>query len=108
AIDQYERTLAAAQPKLRPIRDNALSGVFIPPDRWSGRMNPNIDDTQPVAIRFFQGVGRDGDGDGQASRHQDADLLYSIAAEILRFGSAEEDASIGLWEYYQNTRAVQR
>lgn len=108
AIDQYERTLTRAHPKTRRIREDAVSGIYIPAEAWSGRMNPDENDTSPVSIRFFGGIGKDGSGDRIADRNDDVDLLYSVAAEILRYGSVRDDFAIGLWEYYQNTRAVQR
>ncbi|MCD9023905.1 M23 family metallopeptidase [Cohnella sp. NL03-T5] len=108
AIDQYERTLSHAHPKSRPIRKDALTGIFITDTVWSGALNPEKSDTDPASIRFFHGVGRDGSGDGIADRGKDEDLLYSVAAQALQHGSTEEDFSIGLWEYYHNTRAVQR
>lgn len=108
AIDQYERTLSHAHPKTRPLRKNAISGVYIPDTVWSGGLNPEKNDTLPASIRFFHGIGKDGSGDGIADRSQDEDLLYSIATEALKQGSNEENFSIGLWEYYHNTRAVQR
>ncbi|MBB6672528.1 M23 family metallopeptidase [Cohnella nanjingensis] len=108
AIDQYERTLSRAHPKTRPLRENAVSGVYIPPEQWAGPLNPDADDTHPLSIRVFQGIGRDGSGDGKADRTNDADLLYAVARRVLTQGSSREDFSIGVWEYYQNTRAVQR
>ncbi len=108
AIDQYERTLSAAHPRTRPINKDALTGIFISEQDWIGVLNPDRNDSSPASIRFFHGIGKDGSGDGIANRNTDEDLLYSIAAEALKQGSAEEDFSIGLWEYYHNTRAVQR
>ena len=108
AIDQYERTMSRAHPKTRPIRENAVTGVYVPEERWSGDLNPTEEDTNPVSIRFFRGIGRDGSGDKIADRGKDEDLLYSVTVQALQYGSAEDDFSIGLWEYYHNTRAVQR
>jgi len=108
AIDQYEKTMSRVHPKTRPIRNDAVSGVFIPEKRWSGELNPTEEDTNPVSIRFFRGIGRDGSGDKIADRGKDEDLLYSVAAQAMQYGSAEDDFGIGLWEYYHNTRAVQR
>ncbi len=108
AIDQYERSLSRAHPKTRPIQKDALTGVYVADTRWSGELNPEKSDKNPVSIRFFHGIGRDGSGDGIADRNKDGDLLYSVAAQALQHGSTEEDFSIGLWEYYHNTRAVQR
>lgn len=108
AIDQYERTLTRAHPKTRPVREGAVTGVFVPASEWSGKLNPDENDSEPASIRFFRGIGKDGSGDRVASRTDDVDLLYSVAAEALKYGSVKEDFSIGLWEYYHNTRAVQR
>lgn len=108
AIDQYEHTLSLAHPKSRPVRQGALTGIFISAEIWSGPLNPDKNETSPASIQFFHGVGKDGSGDGVADINNDEDLLYSVASQVLQQGSADEDFSIGLWEYYQNTRAVLR
>lgn len=108
AIDQYETTLARAHPTTRPLRKEAITGVYIPADRWSGELNPEQNDTHPVSIQFFHGIGKDGSGDGLADRNKDEDLLYTVASKVVRYGSSMDDFPIGLWEYYHNTRAVQR
>ncbi|RKP56308.1 M23 family metallopeptidase [Cohnella endophytica] len=108
AIDQYERTMSRAHPKTRPISENAVSGVYVTESDWSGDLNPETNDSNPSSIRFFRGIGRDGSGDGVADRRKDEDALFSVAAQVAKQGSAEDDLAIGLWEYYHNTRAVQR
>ncbi|WP_337914077.1 M23 family metallopeptidase [Cohnella zeiphila] len=108
ALDRYESTLTRAHPKTRPLREGAAVGVFIDEKRWAGPLNPDPSDSNPVSIRVFRGIGQDGDGDGKADRGNDIDLLYSLASEVRRFGTFSDDFAIGLWEYYQNTRAVQR
>jgi murein DD-endopeptidase MepM/ murein hydrolase activator NlpD len=108
AIDQYERTLSRAHPKTRPVRKDAIAGIYVVDKDWSGILNPETNDTDPASIKFFHGIGRDGSGDGVADRGRDEDLLYSVIARVLQHGRTEEDFSIGLWEYYHNTRAVQR
>jgi murein DD-endopeptidase MepM/ murein hydrolase activator NlpD len=108
AIDQYERTLSQAHPKTRPLRKSAVTGVYIAESAWAGELNPSPEDTNPVSIRFFHGIGQDGSGDRRADRDKDEDLLYSVTAQALKKGSALDDFGIGLWEYYHNTRAVQR
>ncbi|MFF2094246.1 M23 family metallopeptidase [Paenibacillus sp. NPDC058174] len=108
AIDQYERTLSKAKPKLRPQLGD-VSGVFIEEEQWAGPLNPDISDMSPASIQWFNGVGRDGDGDGIADRYNDLDLLYSVTSRLLQHGgSTEDDFAIGLWDYYRNSRAVQR
>lgn len=108
ALERYERTLSRAHPKSRPLPPNALVGVFVGPERWSGPLNPDPEDKSPVSIRAFGGIGRDGSGDGVADRNDDLDRLYSVAHQVRRKGTSPDDFAIGLWEYYQNTRAVQR
>ncbi|MCC3377062.1 M23 family metallopeptidase [Cohnella sp. REN36] len=108
AIDQYERTMSRAHPRTRPLREGAVSGVYIPPERWAGPLNPDENDKQPLSIRVFQGIGQDGSGDGRADRTNDADLLYAVARRVMVQGSTRDDFAIGVWEYYHNTRAVQR
>ncbi|KOP66550.1 peptidase M23 [Bacillus sp. FJAT-18019] len=107
AIDQYERTLTRVHPKDRKHPERML-GIFIPQARWAGPLNPNQEDTDPTSINVFSGIGLDGDGDGKADSNNDTDLLYTVATRLAPYGHAADDFSIGLWSYYQNTRAVQR
>lgn len=107
AIDQYERTLSLARPKLRPLR-SGLIAISISEYAWTGFLNPDHQDTNATTIRFFAGLGRDGDGDGKADRASDADVLYSMATYLLKFGTSPADFNIGIWEYYQNDRSVRR
>lgn len=107
AIDQYERTLSKALPKFRP-KQGEITGIFVDPVRWSGTFNPDHSDTNPASIQWFNGVGRDGDGDGKAEPTNDTDLLYSIAVAISKQGVSDEELAIGVWDYYRNSRSVQR
>lgn len=107
AVDQYERTLSAAKPKQRP-KLGSWAGVYVSEENWAGELNPDKSETSPQSIRLFGGLGRDGDGDGKAERSNDADLLYSVASALARYGSSHEDFAIGLWEYYHNIRSVER
>jgi murein DD-endopeptidase MepM/ murein hydrolase activator NlpD len=106
AIDQYERTLA------KKSKDTAasakLTGIVFPPPVWSGPLNPDQEDTSPWSISFFGGFGRDGSGDGRADPGNDADVLYSIAHHLLRYGNSSSDFSIAIWDFYHNGRASQR
>ncbi|REK59522.1 MAG: peptidase M23 [Thermobacillus sp.] len=107
AIDQYERTLTKARPKSRP-KPAGLIAIYVPPERWAGELNPDENETNPAVIRHFGGIGLDGNGDGRADRTDDEDILWTVAQQLLKSGTAEDDFAIGLWEYYHNTRAVQR
>ncbi|TBL73987.1 M23 family metallopeptidase [Paenibacillus thalictri] len=105
AIDQYERTIGLA--KKRPIGGKNVS-IYFSELQWCGMMNPDHADQNVTSISLFNGLGRDGSGDGLADRNNDEDILYSMASLLLKNGSVNEDLRIGLWNYYQNTRSVQR
>lgn len=107
AVDQYERTISKARPKARPQLGQTV-GIFIDPERWAGELNPDNEDNLPVSIKWFGGIGRDGDGDGFADRSSDIDLLYSLIQFSAAHGTSDEHFPIGLWDYYHNSRAVQR
>lgn len=107
AVDQYERTISKAKPKARPQLGQTV-GVFIDQERWAGALNPDSDDIFPLSIQWFNGIGRDGDGNGLAERSSDTDLLYSLVRHASAKGTSDIRFPIGLWEYYRNSRAVQR
>ncbi|GAB6988008.1 M23 family metallopeptidase [Paenibacillus pini] len=107
AIDQYERTMTKAHPKDRHHPER-VTGIYMNEPIWTGRFNPDPRDHEPKSISFFSGYGRDGSGDGQADPDNDMDVLYSMAAYLLRYGQSDDDFKIALWEYYHNSRAVQR
>lgn len=106
AIDQYERTMNFVQ-KNRPKKDGPIS-IYIPPSRWSGMLNPNQQDILLDSITFFGGIGQDGNADGKADQNDNEDVLYTVAQHILSYGTSPEDFRIALWEYYRNSRSVER
>lgn len=107
AVDQYDRTLQR-QKKKEEVTERELIAIHYSPLEWVGATNPDLEDTTPATIHFFGGAGLDGDGDGKAQLTNDADVLYTRAQYILRHGTDLDDIRIGLWEYYQNSRSVQR
>ncbi len=107
AFDAYERSLSKARPKARPLLGRTV-GVYIDKEKWAGPLNPDSEDSSPVSIQWFQGIGRDGDGNGMAERTSDFDLMYSLLRQISAYGISEDGMSIGAWHYYRNSRAVQR
>lgn len=108
AIDQYERTIAKKKSGTEAPVKSRLTGIQIPAPVWAGPLNPDQADMSPDSIRFFGGMGHDGSGDGLADPDNDADLLYSMARHLLKYGNSASDFSIGIWEYYHNGRAAQR
>ncbi len=106
AIDQYERTMKIRRKKQEQENVSRLTSVDIPSDRWAGAFNPDVEDTNPVSIQFFEGIGMDGDGDGIADRHNDLDALTTFIRYLSQYGFSHEDWQIGLWSYYQRDRSV--
>lgn len=106
AIDQYDRTMRQRNKDERVERDHIA--IHIPRSDWVGATNPDLEDNQIMSIRFFDGIGQDGDGDGKAELTNDIDVLYTRAQQLLQYGTGPDDLAIGLWELYQNARSVQR
>lgn len=107
AIDQYERSLSIANPKKRPPR-KGLIGIYFSETEWVGLANPDHEDTNPLSIGFFGGMGKDGSGDGLADRNNDLDALSTMASYLLANGAAEGDLKSALLKYYRNPRSVER
>lgn len=107
AIDQYERAMKVGKKQKNGEEPSTrLTAIDIPADRWSGPLNPDQEDTNPVSIRFFEGMGVDGDGDGKADRNNDMDVLTTLVQHLSAYGYARDDWRIGLWMYYQRGRAA--
>lgn len=104
AIDQYERSLRKSRKDLP--KAEGLIGIYFKPEVWSGALNPNPEDTSPVSISIFGGMGLDGNGDGIADRNNDEDVLYSMASYLEKYGYDQENLKIALWDYYQRDKTV--
>ncbi len=104
AIDQYERSIQAVR-KDTPKRDGMIAIQF-PGEKWAGFLNPDHGDDQITSIQFFNGMGKDGSGDGLADPHDDFDVLYTMAYYIAQHGFTNNDIRIALWEYYGQDKIV--
>jgi len=104
AIDQYERNLQSVRKDI-PKRDGIVAIQFSD-EYWSGALNPVRDDTRPETISYFGGMGLDGNNDGVASPKDDADIIFSMATFLSKFGTTDEDFKLALWEYYGSEQAV--
>jgi hypothetical protein len=100
AVDRYEQSMKK--------RGDAIPFGAMTERKWSGALNPLTDDTAPASIAWFGGLGRDGSGDGIADRTNETDQLYSWSLYLQRYGTNVEDFAVAVWDYYQNTRSVQR
>ncbi|HJV44367.1 MAG TPA: M23 family metallopeptidase [Bacillota bacterium] len=111
AMNQYEKNIAKFSTKPGKKQKDASTGrqllsIDIPSELWGGMLNPDQNERNVNIIQFFDGLGRDGNGDHQADRHNDMDVLFSIASYLGNYGYTEDDIRIGLWEYYHMDKAV--
>jgi murein DD-endopeptidase MepM/ murein hydrolase activator NlpD len=104
-IDQYERNLRFSRKDLPPVKDAGIS-IYFTDTVWCGIGNPNLNDEDSRTIQFFGGLGKDGDGDGKASRNSDQDLLYTMVHLIDKYGFDKEHFKISLWNYYHRDAAI--
>lgn len=98
AFDQYERNI-------QQNKDDNLIAISFPEEMWYGAGNVGQDE-DITTISFFNGLGRDGDGDGKASLRNSEDILYTAAHLLLENGITEDDMKISLWHYYKRDLAV--
>ncbi|NEU30085.1 M23 family metallopeptidase [bacterium LRH843] len=104
AVDTFERGLRRAQ-RDRPNEEGVIA-IFYSEEEWSGPLNPDRSDTNPLSIQLFGGVGLDGDGDGIADINNDEDVLYTFAHFLEQYGFHDDDFRIALWEKYQRDKSV--
>lgn len=99
AIDQYERNI------LPSSEDEKVISISIPDEQWYGIENISHIKDEKI-IQTFNGIGRDGNGDGIADPNNGEDVLYTIANYLLTFGQTREDIKIGLFRFYQRDLSV--
>ncbi|MCA1031617.1 M23 family metallopeptidase [Bacillus timonensis] len=104
AVDQYERSIRRARKDIPKETGNIA--IYYKPEVWSGIMNPNKADTNPLSIKVFGGLGEDGNGDGLADQTNDEDLLYTFANYLSTYGVNYDNFKIALWDYYQRDKTV--
>jgi murein DD-endopeptidase MepM/ murein hydrolase activator NlpD len=104
AADQYERNVREVRTDLEEAK-GAIS-IQYPPTKWTGALNPDPEDINPISINFFHGTGLDGNGDHKADRTNDEDLLYTFAHHLLTYGTDEDNIRIAFWDFYKRDQAV--
>ncbi|WP_158737821.1 M23 family metallopeptidase [Alteribacillus sp. YIM 98480] len=103
-VDTYEKGLRRARND-REKADGVIN-IYFSPKEWAGPLNPNLEAETPTEIALFDGIGLDGNGNGKASLHEDADVLFTFANYLSDYGYDDDNIQIGLWEYYQRDQAV--
>ncbi|WP_066399515.1 M23 family metallopeptidase [Cytobacillus eiseniae] len=103
-IDQYERNVRQSRRDLP--KAEGITGIYFKPEIWAGPLNPDYQDENPLSIRFFNGMGMDGNGDGLASSTSDEDVLFAFANYLLSYGTEHDHIKMGLWDYYKRDKTV--
>jgi len=93
AIDQYERQVNDG------LADDQLISIQFSDEKWFGVQNISKQPDERI-ISIFQGIGKDGNGDGLANPQDPEDILYTMAHYILEYGQTKDDIKIALWNYY--------
>lgn len=104
AIDRYERNIRNTRKDL-PDAEGSVAVYYTQRD-WVGLVNPKYNDTNPLSIKLFGGIGLDGNHDGHADRNDPEDVLYTLAAHLQSYGLDSEDLKIALWDRYQRGETI--
>jgi peptidoglycan LD-endopeptidase LytH len=104
AVDQYERSLRFARKDRE--KPSSLISIYIDAEKWSGPLNPHLQDKNPKTISLFNGFGRDGDYDGKASIKSDEDILAAFTDYVLQYGTDKDNFKLALWDYYKRDKTV--
>ncbi len=100
AMDQYERNI-----DMEKSKEDPLISIKFPEELWYGPGNTHkIKNIQ--IIELFNGIGKDGNGDGEADPSNPEDILYTTAIMLKENGLSDEDIKISLWNHYQRDLSV--
>lgn len=100
AMDQYERNIDLAK-----SREDPLVSINFPKELWYGLGNSQqINNIE--YIELFNGIGKDGNGDGKADPNNPEDILYTTAILLKKNGLSDEDIKISLWDHYKRDLSV--
>lgn len=106
AVDQYERNIQDVRKDI-PKRKGIIAIQFSD-EYWSGALNPDQNDTSPNSIKYFGGMGLDGNGDEIADRNDEDDVLFTMVNYLTSYGINEEGFKLALWDYYKNEMTVKQ
>jgi murein DD-endopeptidase MepM/ murein hydrolase activator NlpD len=106
AVNQYEMGIHWKKNKDNP--QPSPIQIEFPPEKWSGTVNPKQDDSDPVTIKIFGGLGVDGNKDKLANRLDPEDSLFAMASWLSKEGTSEDAIRRMIWDYYQDGMVVDR
>ncbi|MFD1173830.1 M23 family metallopeptidase [Oceanobacillus picturae] len=99
AMDNFERNIKKED-------EGKVISIEVPAELWYGLGNSSMIQDENL-ITFFNGKGKDGDGDKIADPDNPEDILHTIANYMLEYGQTDEDIKIALWNYYKRDLSVQ-
>lgn len=104
AIDQFERNIQEVRHDLEK-REEPISLNF-PAHLWVGMNNPYLEDQSPFSIAYFNGIGKDGNGDGYVDRNNPDDILQSLSEYLQAYLYTEQGFEQALMDYYDKKESV--
>lgn len=104
AIDQFERNIQEVrrdlEKKAEPISMNFSPLV------WTGLHNPYAKDQSPLSIAYFDGIGKDGNGDGFADRNNPDDTMMTLANYLRDYAYVEDGFTKAIMNLYDKKETV--
>lgn len=104
AMDQFERNIQEVRNDLEK-REEPIS-INFPAHLWVGVDNPFFEDQSTFSIAYFNGIGKDGNGDGFANRQEPDDILYTLAEFLASYAYEENGFEQALLDYYETKEIV--
>ena len=104
AVDQFERNIQQVRTDI-PKKEGPIA-IHFTEEFWAGALNPLSKDTSLVSLAFFNGNGRDGNGDGYANADDPDDALYTIAMYLSSYGYSEKSFKQALMDFYERKETV--
>lgn len=104
AIDQYERNIQQVRSDI--AKKEGPVAIHFPNHFWAGLLNPNLEDQSPLSIAFFEGNGRDGNGDARANPENPEDAMSTLSAYLHTYGHTEKGIEKALKDFYEREETV--
>nr|WP_184250753.1 M23 family metallopeptidase [Gracilibacillus halotolerans] len=98
AINQFESNIHDDKDEDKSIH------IQLPKELWYGTFLHTP--VSPKVLEIFNGIGKDGDGDGIADPNSELDTLYTIASYISSNGYTEQDIHTAIWNIYQHEQSL--
>lgn len=104
AIDQYERNIQEVRHDLDQMEEPI--SMHFSAEQWAGVSNPFHEDESAFSIAYFNGIGKDGNGDSLANRQDPDDVLLSLSDYLEGYIYTEKGIEQALLDYYGKKETV--